>query len=80
MEKLSDVLKYYRQDKLAVLLRNLADSTDTVAALMLPDGDYPSDDPNFQDLDTALDSQERLIVALVEAYSAIENEAAAPAD
>ena len=45
-------------------------------ALILPDGDYSSDDPNFQDLDLVLSAQETLIVALIDKYSAIENEAA----
>ena len=41
-----------------------------VDAAMLPAGSYESDDPDFADLDTALDRHERTLMELVYGYLA----------
>jgi hypothetical protein len=68
MEKLSDVLDHYAQDRLGHLLRKLAYATIRVEDLMLPDGEYSSDDPKFRVLDVALEARDRLAEALTAAY------------
>jgi len=74
MEKLSDVLEYYygQGGLLAILLRNHRDAIDEVDALMLPDGEYPSDDPDFKNLEGALWREEQAREALIEASQKLD--------
>jgi hypothetical protein len=74
METIDSLKSHYHFFKFAELIRKLNAATIQVDAATLPDGSYESDDPDFVDLDIALEKQERVLMALFYAYQSAEAE------
>jgi hypothetical protein len=72
IETIDTLKSHYHFFKFADLIRKLNTATVLVDAATLPDGTYESNDPDFVDLDIALEKHESVLISLFYAVQAVE--------